>query len=153
MKGNTMNKKLMALALIACLAEQGVALAENVITETSSECCPVVQPSCDPCNVGSRWRPFRARPYRSGCCPTRSYRPRRVRACRPKRGCCPRVKCCRPKPACCPAPAPVCEAPACVKGESYVAADSYVEEAPAATQPAVEAAPETVVEEVAEEVL
>lgn len=148
-----MNKKLMALALIACLFEQGVAFGNECSTVDSS-CCPVAQPACCP-DTGRKWRMFKPRPYRSGCCPTRrACRPKRVRTYRAKKTSCPRIRCCRPKPSCCPMRAPACEAPACVQGETTVVeAPSCAPACTTETLPAIEAAPDQQSEEVvAEEV-
>lgn len=140
-----MNKKLMALALLACLAEQGVANAGSYMSSDNS-CCPVAQPACCP-ETGRSWRLFKPRPYRTNCCPSRrACRPKRVRTYRAKRSCCPRVRCCRPKPTCCPQPAQVCEAPACIQGQTYAQTETVVE----AQAPMSAEQPETVMSDMSD---
>lgn len=116
-----MNKKLIALTLLAFLAEQGTAVASSsyVVSETYSngDCCPAPRPTCCPKVRKMRKCCPRRVIKRSSCCPRvcRTNRTRRIfSGCRKKRNCCPKVRCCRPKAPCCAAPAPACEAPACV---------------------------------------
>ncbi len=148
-----MNKKLIALTLLAVLAEQGFAFAgEYVAAPTYStysngngECCPAPRPVCCKRKRVRRVRSCCPRVFRNrSCCRPAAWRRRRVSrpACRVKRACCPRARCCRPKAACCPAPAPVCAAPACVQGSvtttcattSSCAAPTYATESVAAPQ-------------------
>ena len=95
--------KLLALALLALMAE-GTMIAEVVYTNgTSSNCCPAAQPyTC--CAKRCRMR----------CCNPRPRRARCMRICRPKRICCPRMRCCRPRPRCCRPIRPLCDGPACI---------------------------------------
>ena len=94
-----MNKKLIALLMLAFLAE-GTVMADVVYSNNSGECCPTSRPSC--CNSGQRrgWfgglRNCCSRTYRRGyrnsrCC---------VRPNRAKRKCGPTVRCCRPRRSC-----------------------------------------------------
>lgn len=118
-----MNKKLIALTLLAFLAEQGTALANSyVVSETYSngnngDCCPAPRPTCCPKVRKMRRCCPRRVIKRTSCCPRvcRTSRTRRIfSGCRKKRICCPQPRCCRPKPSCCAVPAPACPAPECV---------------------------------------
>lgn len=125
-----MNKKLIALTLLAFLAEQGTALADGyVVSENYSngDCCPAPRPTCCPKVRKMRSCCPRRVVKRTACCPRvcRTGRVRRIFSnwgcckgsnwgCRKKRICCPQARCCRPKARCCAVPAPECPAPACV---------------------------------------
>ncbi len=100
-----MNKKLLALALIALMAESTVVAAVEYANGGSSTCCPAPVPyTC--CAERRNMRCCTPRPRRARC--------RRARICRPKRVCCPRMRCCRPRPTCCPV-RPVCDGRPCIK--------------------------------------
>ncbi len=98
-----MNKKLLALALIALMAESTV-VAQVSANGTSSSSCPAPVPyTC--CAERRNMRCCNPRPRRARC--------RRARICRPKRICCPRMRCCRPRPRCCPV-RPICDGAPCI---------------------------------------
>ena len=155
-----MNKKLIALLLLALVAEQSAALAQTYVssTYTNGECCPAPRPvSCCPKRCKTKCcrprscvrktvcaRPCRQRCKTNRCGFWRNCGVARRYNCRPKRGCCPRARCCRPKPACCPVAAPVCEAPACVNGNGTT---TTVTRPALQPQVVVEAPAEAVVEE------
>lgn len=99
-----MNKKLVALALIALMAESTMVAEVVYSNDTTSNCCPAAVPyTC--CSERRNMRCCNPRPRRARC--------RRARICRPKRICCPRMRCCRPRPRCCPV-RPLCDGPACI---------------------------------------